>query len=230
MSKSFLYLCCASLAAIALFGSGRDLLAQAGSAADPESSIPTASAVPNSPAPAPAAEAAATPLVTAASDYVLAPDDVITMSVFREPDLTTQSQISSDGTVQLPLLGDVRIGGRSVRDARELITKLYDADYLVRPQVYLNVAQYAKLTVTVLGQVAKPGTYEFSGNNKPTLLEAVAQAGGFTRLADRGRVSVKREGNSGKSIRLNAKNLDSNQGGAFQVQPGDVISVGESWF
>lgn len=230
MPRFFLYQCCACLAAIALIGSGPVLLAQSGPAGDPESAIPTAPAVPNSAVPAPQAVAASTPLVTAASDYVLAPDDVITMSVFREPDLTTQSQISSDGTVQLPLLGDVRIGGKSVRDARELITKLYDADYLVRPQVYLNVAQYAKLTVTVLGQVAKPGTYEFSGNNTPTLLQAVAQAGGFTRLADRGRISVKREGGDGKSIRLNAKNLDSEKGGAFEMKSGDVISVGESWF
>lgn len=196
----------------------------------PPPPVPTAPAVPGTAQPAPTDATPPATFVSAASDYVLAPDDVISMSIFREPDLVTQSQISSDGTVQLPLLGDVKVGGQTVRDARALVTRLYDADYLVRPQVYLNVLQYAKLKVTVLGQVASPGTYEFTGNDQPTLLEAIALAGGFTRIANRGRISVKRAEGRGESIQLNAKDLDSPRGGAFQVKPGDIISVSESWF
>jgi polysaccharide export outer membrane protein len=134
--------------------------------------------------------------------------------------------------VQLPLIGDVKVAGMTVRAAREMIRKRYDADYLVDPQVYLNVVDYARRGFTILGQVAKPSTYDFPGGKSLSLLEAVGMAGGFTRTADRGKVIVKRssEGGGQQTIRLNAKKLAGEGKDSFAVQPGDVITVGESWF
>src|SRR5678816_3709569 len=87
----------------------------------------TASAFPAEPRPAaPATPNNAPVIAAAAGDYVLSPSDTIEMTVFREPDLTTRSRVGSDGSVQLPLIGDVRIAGLTVRVAREVIRKRYD--------------------------------------------------------------------------------------------------------
>lgn len=180
----------------------------------------------------PPSQQAAPVISSAANDYILSNADTLEMSIFREPDLTTRSRVASDGTVQLPLIGDVRVSGMTVRSAREIIRKRYDADYLVDPQVYLNVINYAQRKFTVLGQVAKPGTYEFPGGDSLSLLQAIGMAGGFTRTADRGKVIVKRpaKGGTEETLKLNAKKMAAEGKGVFNIAPGDVITVGESWF
>jgi len=143
--------------------------------------------------------------VSASGDYVLSPADTVEMTVFHEPDLATKAHIANDGSVQFPLIGELKIGGLAVRDARELIRKRYNADYLVEPQVYLNVTEYAQRKFTILGQVAKPGTYTFPGGEHLSLLEAIGTAGGFTRIADKGAVSVKRtEHGPEQMLKINA--------------------------
>ena len=167
----------------------------------------------------------------AGGDYVLSPSDTVQMTVFHEPDLTTQARVANDGSIQLPLIGDLKVAGLAVRDARELIRKRYNADYLVEPQVYLNVMAFAERKFTILGQVAKPGTYPFPGGEHLGLLEAVGMAGDFTRLADRSAVSVKRtERGSEQTLKVNVKKLTLKDGKNFELMPGDVITVGESWF
>jgi protein involved in polysaccharide export with SLBB domain len=194
-----------------------------------------ASGAPATPAPSP--EAAPGPLaanqaITAAGgDYVLAPSDTIEMTIFHEPDLTTQTRIASDGSAQFPLIGELKIAGMPMRDAREMIRRRYDADYLVEPQVYLNVIGYAQRKFTILGQVAKPGSYDFPPGEHLTLLEAVGIAGGFTRLADEGGLTVKRSSRGAEqTLKVNARKLTAKNGKPFELAAGDVITVGESWF
>ena len=185
------------------------------------------------PARSAATDAPSGPAITAAAnDYVISTSDTLEMSIFREPDLTTRSRVGSDGTVQLPLIGDVKVAGMTVRVAREMIRKRYDADYLVDPQVYLNVIDYAQRKFTVMGQVSRPGTYDFPGGSTLSLLQAVGMAGGFTRTADRSKVVVRRSAKGGgdEVIKLNAKKMASEGKGSFEVAPGDVITVAESWF
>jgi polysaccharide export outer membrane protein len=130
------------------------------------------------------------------------------------------------------LIGDVKVAGMTVRQARETIRRRYDADYLVDPQVYLNVIDFAQRKFTILGQVTKPGTFEFPGGKSLTLLQAVGIAGGFTRTADRTKVVVKRSSKADEeeTLKVNAKKLAGEGRGSFEVMPGDVITVGESWF
>ena len=127
------------------------------------------------------------------------------MSVFNEPSLTTPTRISADGTVQFPLIGEVKLGGMSIRDARELIRRRYNADYLVEPQVYLNVITYAPAPLhrARAGQPSRP-TYDFPGGEHLGLLEAIGMAGGFTRLADEKNLLIKR---GSQTIKVNAKKL-----------------------
>jgi polysaccharide export outer membrane protein len=170
-------------------------------------------------------------LMAGEGDYVLAPGDTLDLMVYREPDLSMRSKIARDGRVQLPLLGEVKVAGLSVRDAQEQIRKLYDADYLVDPQIYLNIASYTQRKITVIGQVTRPGSYELAGSESLGILEAVGMAGGFTRIADTKNVTIKRK-TAGKveTIKVNTKRLEDPQGGSFQVLPGDIITVGESWY
>ena len=177
------------------------------------------------PATVPAPGGAASPppaAVSVSGDYVLSPSDTLEMSVFNEPSLTTQTRISTDGTVQFPLIGEVKLGGMPIRDARELVRRRYNADYLVEPQVYLNVLTYAQRRFTVLGQVNKPGTYDFPGGEHLGLLEAIGMAGSFTRLANEGSVMVKR---GTQTIKVNAKKLTTGDNKPFELAPGDVITV-----
>lgn len=171
------------------------------------------------------------PLSSGESDYVLVVGDVVELNVFREPDLTTQATIARDGTVQLPLIREVTLAGLTIRDARELLRTIYDKQFLVDPQVFLNVVRYAERKFTIMGQVARPGSYELQGGERIDLLEAIGLAGGFTRIADRGRVIIQRkEGGEVKAIKANAKRMADGKADALEVQPGDVITVKESWF
>lgn len=182
---------------------------------------------------APSAGGAAMPLGMGAAngDYMLRAGDTIEMIIYREPDLTIRSRIGKDGMVQLPLLGEVKLAGLTIRNATTLIRNRYNADYLVEPQIYLNISAYNTRKFTIIGQVGRPGSYEFGGGEELGLLEAIGMAGGFTRIADRGRVIIKRrEGDSIKSIKVNAKKLSDVGVDQCVIQSGDVINVGESWY
>lgn len=172
-------------------------------------------------------QANATPPVAADADYVLKPSDTIELTVFREPDLTLQATISRDGSVQLPLLNEVKVGGLTIRDAREKVRRLYNADYLVEPQITLALVTFAEQKFTIVGQIMRPGNYLIKGDENIDILQAVAMAGGFTRIANRGKVVVKRPGPSGEqTFTINTKDNRSQ----FKVIAGDVINVGETWF
>lgn len=170
-------------------------------------------------------------LTSAEGDYVLSPGDTIEMTVFREPELTSRSAIARDGSVQLPLIREVKLAGLSVRDARALLTKVYSEKYLVNPQIFLSVSQFAQRKFTIMGQVARPGSYQLEGGQSLSLLEAIGMAGGFTRIADRGRVLVRRGSTTDKQVhKLNAKRMAEGKIEMFEILPGDIITIGESWF
>lgn len=231
-SCSLLVLCLAALALPWTVCAAEDGAAEAVAPSAPSGPPPVAAAAPVSPAGMPAViRSAGGPLASGESDYILVIGDVVELNVFREPDLTTQATIARDGTVQLPLIREVTLAGLTIRDARELLRTLYDKQFLVDPQVFLNVVKYAERKFTIMGQVARPGSYELQGGERIDLLEAIGLAGGFTRIADRGRVIIQRkEGGEVKAIKANAKRMADGKTDPLEVQPGDVITVKESWF
>jgi polysaccharide biosynthesis/export protein len=172
--------------------------------------------------------------VSAPSGYQLSPNDSIAVEVFGEDDLRTSTRLNGEGSVSLPLLGSVRLSGLTLPQATARITELYARDYLVNPKVNVTLLGYAKRRFTVLGQVSRPGSYEMPETNPGgiDLLEAIAMAGGYTRIAAPERTSVRRhpgERNE-KVIRVDAKRLARAGGGTFRVESGDTITVGESIF
>ncbi len=164
-------------------------------------------------------------------DYVISSNDTIQMAIFQEPDLSAETIVSRDGSVQLPLINDVKIGGLTVRQARDRIRALYNADFLVEPQISLGVMKFAERKFTIIGQVNSPGTYAITGAESINLIEAIGMAGGFTRIADKGRVVVKREEmGEVKTMKVNAKRMAGSSISPLEVKAGDIISVGESWY
>ena len=111
-------------------------------------------------------------------DYRLGADDRIQVSVNGDPKLTQQLTIGPDGRVSFPLLGDVSLGGLTVRQATENVTELLARDYLVDPKVDLQITEYKSRWVMVTGEVGKPGRVALRGG--ATLKDALADAGGLT--------------------------------------------------
>jgi polysaccharide export outer membrane protein len=164
--------------------------------------------------------------------YILSPNDVVQIKIYQEEDLETKARISKDGTVAFPLIGLLHIGGRTVPQAVALIRERLDRDFLVNPQISLTIEEYAKRRFTVLGQVQKPGTFEIPSEESVTLLQAIAMAGGYTRLANRSNVTVTRV-TAGKSatFNLNPKRpAGESTTREFEVAPEDTITIPERLF
>lgn len=162
----------------------------------------------------------------------LVPGDVIEVKVYRQTDLDTRARLATDGSVTIPLLGSVTVGGMSAEQAREHIRALLAKDYLVNPQVTLTIVEYAKNLCTVLGEVQRPGAYEIPPEQSLNLLQAIAMAGGYTRLGAPGKVTVQRlEQGQKKVYRLDTSATGPEDKGAlFEILPGDMITVGERVF
>lgn len=191
------------------------------------------------PSAAPAPAAASNPgssgeSISAPSGYQLSANDQISVEVFGEDDLRTAGRLNPEGNLSLPLLGSVHLGGLTLTQAVARLTELYGRDYLVNPRVNVSLLGYAKRRFTMLGQVNRPGSYEMPEGSPAgiDILEAVAIAGGYTRIAAPERISVRRQhaGASDQILKVNAKRLAKGEGGSFLVTPGDTVTVGESIF
>ncbi len=176
----------------------------------------------------------ATPAVStnARPDYILAANDVVAVIVYQEEDLSAKVRVSKDGSIVLPLLGAVTIGGKTREAAARMIRDLLAEKYLVSPQVSLDIAEYAKRRFTVLGQVARPGSYEMPGDESVNLLQAISMAGGYSRLGTGRGVNVQRgQGPDKKSFRLDADAMAKDKDvKIFEVEADDTITIGEKIF
>ena len=172
-----------------------------------------------------------TPMGVDIETYRISANDTIRIKIYQEEDLTSEVRISRDGSTTFPLLGTINLGGRTVDEATTLIRELLAKDYLVNPQVTVTVIDYAKRRFTVLGQVGKPGIYDFPNEQGMTLLQAIGMAGGFTRLARSGKVTITRSVGGKKTFTVDVK-ANTNDPGTkqFDVLPDDTISVDERTF
>jgi polysaccharide biosynthesis/export protein len=163
----------------------------------------------------------------------LNPSDVLRVEVFQEQELFREVRISGDGSIVLPLIGKIYVGGRSIFDAEKLITELYDRDYLVNPQINVTVTEYALKRVNVIGQVNKPGIVVFPPEEEMVLLEAISLAGGFNRFADKGNVTLTRTLETGKTetFQIDTRKLiNGDESATWNLLKDDVIFVPERVF
>lgn len=120
----------------------------------------------------------------AQESLVIGPGDLLHITVLREPELEQRVRVRDSGEISLPLVGNIHVAGIDPAAASSAIAAKYlGGNYLKHPDVSVFVEQFATQPVSVLGQVAKPGTYPIS--TPRTLLDLLAMAGGLTEIADR---------------------------------------------
>src|SRR5688572_6171724 len=128
------------------------------------------------------------------SDYKIAPNDTIIVDVFGEKDLSKEFRVSATGTINYYFLGEVSVGGKTPSEVREQLTAALNADYLVEPQVTVEVKNYREREVFVNGQVNKPGSILLTGEQELTIVGAISRAGGFTPRANENKIRFTRPG------------------------------------
>lgn len=132
------------------------------------------------------------PTVAAAGDvagYRLGPGDQIQVTVFRQPELSGRFGLDGEGRLALPLAGEIPADRLTTRQLEQAIAnRLHEGDYLITPQVSVQVLAYRPFYI--LGEVSRPGQYEYK--NGMTVTNAVALAGGYTYRARPSKITVKR--------------------------------------
>lgn len=176
------------------------------------------------------------PAATPDREYLLQPQDILRIFIFQHDDLNKQTEavrISDTHTISLPLVNTIDLRGRTARQAEEAIRAAYDRDFLVNPQVSVIVVKYAERSVNVVGQVNNAGRVLFPQEKGLTIVEAIALAGGQTRLADLKKVRLTRKTADGETV-VEEIDVDAlmKRGGrdAVQLQRDDVLFVPERAF
>ena len=167
------------------------------------------------------------------TNYRLRAMDLLKVQVFDQPSLDREVRVSKDLTIVLPLIGKVDVQNRTVRDLERVVTQLYKADYLVNPQINITIAEYSPNTVNVFGAVNNPASIPIPPEKIFSLLDAIAKAGGFSRLANRNRISLTRIGPNGQAQNylINADELmTGDTTNRWPLRDGDVITVAERMF
>jgi polysaccharide export outer membrane protein len=155
--------------------------------------------------------------------------DSVEIRVFREDDLTTRGQLSAAGTIDIPLIGAVKLAGLSTDAAASLIEGKLRDGYLVRPEVSVGIVARVRKTVTVLGEAQKPGLYRIDPNRELTLVEVVGLAGGVTRIGNAKKITLKRRGQE-NPIRVDLNAITSGDARDIPLRDGDIITIPESLF
>jgi polysaccharide export outer membrane protein len=159
-------------------------------------------------------------------DYLIGPRDVLQVTVFQVPDLTRTVQVSGTGFVNLPLIGNVQVGGKTIDQAQQEIAAKFGKTYLRSPQVTLALTKSGQ-RVTVNGAVRTPQVMTL--DNRLTLSQAIAAAGGLSEVGNAQRVHVARSNN--QSVNDQIFDLEVIQAGKAadpSLVNGDIVIVEES--
>lgn len=168
--------------------------------------------------------------------YTIACTDRLRITVYQEEDLSVIARVDAQGTVNLPLVGEVQIQGQTVSEAQKTIETAYrNGRFLKNPQVTINIEEYAPREVSIQGMVRNPGRYPLPIEASMTVLELVTKAGGLTDTARGTAISVTRISADGKKTVFNidieslirgrekAKATDN----SLILLPGDIVYVPE---
>lgn len=167
-------------------------------------------------------------------DYIIGPRDVLKITVWGQQDLSQNYNVSAEGTIMFPLIGEVRAAGLTEAQLGQQLARMLEKDYLVNPQVLVSVAEYKSKKVLVLGEAEKPGSYPLTGET--TVLEVISQAGGLSKNSGKQLVLVRPQplvastgGTVPAGTTIRRLNLDKVQAGDtsenIRVEDGDTIFI-----
>jgi polysaccharide export outer membrane protein len=145
----------------------------------------------------------------------LGPGDVVHVTVFQQPDLTTDARLNAEGTIAMPLVGGVKVGGQTTSEAAQTIADaLKEGKFLKAPQVAVALTTVRSRQVSMLGLIMHPGRYPLEESHT-RLPDLIAAAGGIAAGGDENIVVIR----DGKSQKVNALSKE------FELKGGDTIYV-----
>jgi polysaccharide export outer membrane protein len=214
-----------------------------GTGSSPASAAPASAPAPHAtPAPAPVTPALAAPAAndtfSFAPSYTFTTTDALTVSVYGEDDLSTQTRVDTTGCINLNLVGKVKIAGLTISEAQKAIEKAYqDQRYLRNPQVTINIQTVATREVSIQGQVKAPGRYPLPIETSLSVVDLVTKAGGFTDIAAGTRVTITHFDSEGKphvitvdvDKIIKGKDKSGINDQSLMLQPGDIVFVPETF-
>lgn len=159
-------------------------------------------------------------------NYIIGNDDQLEINVWKEPDLTKSVPVRSDGKISMPLIGEVLVAGRTPLQVKEEIAAKLRR-FLAAPDVTVMVLQMNSQKFNILGRVIKPGSYPLLATT--TVLDAIAEAGGFQDFAKQKSIYILRRNNRGAETRIPFNYKDVIRGNHteqnIRVEPNDTIVV-----
>ncbi len=177
--------------------------------------------------------------ITLPANYRLNVNDVVSITVFEEPELDVTQRIPANGKIRIPLLGEISLKDMTIREAEYKIQEAFvDARLLRNPQVYITVSGYVAREFTVFGQLGGQGQIPFPLEKESMdIVEAISRAGGFTGIARGSDVRITRRKKDGtqeyftKDVeRMIEDQEDGEKYEEFLIYPGDIIYVPERLF
>jgi polysaccharide export outer membrane protein len=175
----------------------------------------------------PAAQSDAFPRPSVPGPLLIGAGDLLHVSVLGAPDFERDVRVSESGTMALPLVGEVSVGGRTIAAAeREVASALRNGGFFTDPQVSILVKEYATQGISVLGEVQKPGIYPLLGSH--TLFDAISAAGGTTAKAGRTVTITHRKEADRPEVAMFTNDPAGPATGNLPVFPGDTIVVSKA--
>lgn len=158
--------------------------------------------------------------------YRIGPADVLEISVFKVTELSKTAQVSENGTIALPLVGEVQAAGRTPRQMETELARMLGNGYLQKPQITVFVKEFNSQRVTIEGAVKKPGVFPIQG--RMTLLQILANAQGLDTIADDTVLLVRTSLGKREAARFDISQIRAGSAEDPQLQAGDVVIVGTS--
>ena len=187
---------------------GRDLCAQQTRAVEPAAASDTAESVHRVDLPA---------------DFVIGPDDVLSIVFWRDKEMSTQVTVRPDGKISLPLLGEMQAAGLTPAGLSTHLTA-ESKRFFANPNITVIVNQVNSRKVFITGQIAQPGSYALTG--PMTVLQLISMAGGLKDFADGKNITiVRRENGQTSSYAFNFKEIGRNLRQNIDLKPGDTVVV-----
>jgi polysaccharide export outer membrane protein len=166
--------------------------------------------------------------------YAIVATDRLRIDVYQEDDLSVIASVDAKGTINLRLVGEIVVAGKTVPEAQRAIEAAYrEGRYIVNPQVTINVEEYAPREVSIDGMVRNPGRFPLPIEAGLTVADLVLKAGGLTDTARGSAVTVTRRGLDGKQTvftvdvesLIKGKSSGKAADNSFLLQPGDIVFV-----
>ena len=162
---------------------------------------------------------------TSVEQYRIGPEDLVAVTVWKNDAMSRVVPVRPDGMISLPLLDDIKASGLTAMELRDVIAKRL-VEYMPAPEVSVIVNDVRSFKVSVMGEVARPARYELK--SVTTVLDVLAQAGGFNQFANRSKIVILRPNGKGMTrIPFNYNKVISSGGEDenFYLQAGDIVLV-----